>query len=337
MLQPFVSRNAVCVPLVWTFSLIAALPFSAFAQSLDALLNAPAWRVDFDVAIKADSTRPYEDGRGGTGTIRTTVDSAFSASKLIDLRSDGPNLIFDMSHMTALQSGAAPSPAEAIRMAQAMLEAMEGTANWMSTGLGEDAFPDDPDASPETIVAAGLAALRAQATPARLAYEQTVDADTQDEFGDPYHFTNRVAAKGAANVLVGSGGATDVLFQLETRANKYRMTLPIIYRGDITEAKIEVEENDRTQFRGEEPVENHTESSREFTSGYLSVRVDDPQYFLDPAKAASSTPTDSILIVADLDVAGGKLAGERTIPVHVGDGGVAGTMTVRYTLTPVSQ
>lgn len=331
-----VLHNASRAPLVVVFLVVAALPLHSRAQALDALLNATAWRADFEVTITASSSRPYEDPRGGSGTIRTSVDSTFSASKLVDLRSEGPNYIFDMSRLTASQSGAAPSPAEAMRMAQAMLEAMEGTANWMSTGIG-DAFPDDPDASVETIVAAGLDALRAQATPARLTYEETVDASARDEFGTPYHFTSRVAARGAAMVLVGSGGPTDVLFQLETRANKYRLTLPLIYRGDITDAKLEIEQTDRSEWPGEAPVENHGVSSREFTSSYLPVRIADPDYFLDPAAAASTAPTGLILIEADLEVVGGKLAGERTIPVRIADAGVPGTMTVRYTLTPVLQ
>lgn len=329
-------RGAVRI-LVCGLAVAGSAPGLARAQSLDALLDVPAWRVDYDVTIAASASSPYTDSADGSGTITTSYDSSFSASMPIDLRSDGPNYVFDTSSIAIPQSGAAPSVQDALAAAEALLAAMEGTANWMSTGVIAAVSPDsaESDASAEEIAAVGLGAMRAAATPARLEYERTVVGRTRDELGNPFSFQERVTATAAGKVLVGSGGLSDVLFQLETRANRYRLVVPLAYRGDVTEAMIEEVSWRRTEHADEPPTEDSQTRRISFDSGYRRITIDEGA----PQTLGQS---GAVLIVADIEVAGGKLAGERSMAVHIADGsyddaGMPGTLTLRYTLTPARE
>ena len=303
--------------------LLAFVPaFPTFASDVQALLQTPAWKVDYEVVFDSDTSRspPQEVG---TMTVRTVAHLDFKASKLLDMRSDG-SALGSLRMQMAMQSGEGAT-VDPMKYAEQMMEEFTIKANWMNSG--SDWQEVSEDASYEEAANAGMASLREQEVPIHIAYEEVrTGRGVPNEMGNLYDFDGRTVADGTAAVVPGSGSFNDVIFELDARAGRYILVVPFFVTNPDLH-RLPIASRTVVSFPGETPIESEESRDTDYST-FMQIDIVNPAYRL------------GTLPVIEGDIgSGGVIRGEHTIKAEYQDGTerLPGTVVLRFTATPVGQ
>ncbi len=297
-----------------TVMLIAACAAACLADNpveadVNAMLNASAWQLEYEVSFSSNSSGQSQSLHGQM-TYTTSVESKLTATLLLDMRVGGPS-ISTVRLATGWEGDSAPPLAEQQRLMMDLVMRSETMANWMSGGPTYD-----ENASFEEQQAAALAHMEnSKGTATVQTVNVTKGVGLHSEMGTPYDQTTRTTRTGTGRVNV----STQLSMELDATAKHYLLTLAHEYQDDENQAGVLT--IDTTNFNREGPKETRTEGKAPLhvTS---SIVIDD----------STSKLGQILLVQGDLDPSATKITGERTIKAL--DGDVPGTLRVKFTLTP---
>ncbi len=280
------------------------------AQTIDAMLNAPAWDLAYDVEFKSSDSGP-ESTFAGVLTYTRSVTLNSSVTLKLDMRNMGSVLAMLRTVGDNPQSEAAQQAVIDLTMRA------ETMANWMSAG------PQfDENASDAEQMAAVQAHMEASRGPGRVEYTMTEKGDNlTTEMGTKYSLLRTTTAKGAGTVI----GPTSLNFEIDAEKKSYLLSLSHAF-ADKSDSTVLVEIVTVTTPHGSAP--ETTRETRREPLGRLPgiLRVGDPKSLLGQVAIFEGVIDSSL----------GKITGEHTVKGYYESYStqVPGTFTFRYTLTP---
>lgn len=301
------------VQFVFALSLCLFLSFKGHevrAQSIEAMLNAPAWDLAYDVEFKSSDAGP-ESTFAGVITYSRSVTLNASVTLKLDMRNMG-------SVLAMLRAIGDDPRSEAAQQAVVDLTMRAETmANWMSGGPSFDEGASDAEQ-----VAAVTAHMEASKGPGRVDYTMTEKGDNlTTEMGTKYSLHRTTTARGAGTVI----GPTNLNFEIDAEAKSYLLTLSHTF-ADKSDSTVLVEVVTVTTPHGGAP--ETTRETRREPLGRLpgNLRVGDPKSLLGQVA----------IFKGAIDPSLGKITGEHTVKGYYESFAdqVPGTFTFRYTLTP---
>jgi hypothetical protein len=303
---------------VVTGSVWAQAP-AAVSPEFKQLLDANAWRLDYQITFKATSSGT---GQSLTGPISYQTALAVDATETvtIDLRSQGASL--SMQKLTA----SLKNPAAAANMQKAMMDIVMQTDNIASWMIGDRGLPDLGDnATAQQLQAAALAFAGRSIGTMTVDYSAESRGDKLvDETGSPYKQIVRTTRRGTGGVALSSQQIT-----LEVNGATKRfilmlpVTLPTVPTAMLTEEVVTTTE----QPPGSNPAEERKTSTRELGSFPGQLKVTDA--------ALAFGDGGAVMIDDPIALQGGKISGQHTMTAtYDARAPIGGTLVVTYTLTP---
>jgi len=306
------------VQAVFLFVLLAS---PSMAGDIQSMFRSPAWRLAYELEFNSDSTRQRDDG-SGPYSIHTTLQTSFKASKLLDQRNEGPNIGTLKMNLALSQGGAAPL--DTAKYMQAMNESYDSTANWVYSGGALTEL--DEDASYEELAEAVQAINRSQAAPMHVRYEEVrTGRGLSNEMGALFDLDSHTTADGTAEVVPAGDGLSNVILDIDTRTGRYMLVLPVTV-SNPDQARLQFAKSSRTSFSGDDPSEFEAIEEKDFAT-FPQIAITDPAFLLG----------DMPLIEGEVG-SGSDIHGEFSIAAEFTDDGarLPGTLTIRFTATPVS-
>lgn len=294
-----------------SLSLFSSLTDSdVHAQSIDAMLNAPAWDLAYDVEFKS-SDAGQESTFAGVLTYTRSVTLNSTVTLKLDMRNMGSVLAMLRTVGDNPQSEAAQQAVIDLTMRA------ETMANWMSGGPSFDEGASDAEQ-----MAAVTAHLEASRGPGRVYYTMTEKGDNlTTEMGTKYSLLRTTTAIGAGTVI----GPTSLNFEIDAEAKTYLLTLSHAF-ADKFDSTVLVEVVTVTTPHGSAP-ETTRETRREPLGRLPGVlRIGDPKSLLGQVAIFEGVIDPSL----------GEVTGEHTVKGYYESFAdqVPGTFMFRYTLTP---
>lgn len=286
---------------------------------METFLGAPVWYLDFEVSFKVRFTDSTQDGPTKNKTT-ISVDRVYSASWPLDIRMDGLSQVLNSSALAGGADGSVPTMAEQQRMMEEMMARMNNAANWMSSG-GAANIPDN--ATDEEMQAATEAGMNAAMGPGSFEYLR-IDSgwNLVNEMGERFDQTIRTIQAGQGTVW--PGGGMSITFEIDGVSKKYQLVIPQGFND--MHAKMRQKVVMEQGHFGQMHVASRDSSELGLAFYPKDLTIDDPK----------SMQAGMALMRGDVDLASGKVVGERTIAAHYIDNGVTsvpGTLTFRYTLS----
>ena len=291
----------------WLICILSLLVVQPAAADMQAMINAQAWDLKYDVTFKAamDTTVSQEPG---TKRYVITLDRSFSTSLPLDLRSGGPNI--SMTKLTAASGGGAPS-AETQQKLMELIMRTEDLANWINGGPGTDA---NGEMDMQAFQSLG------DATGKLLHTVEVTGKGLRDESNSLFDMHSLTTLKGEGKVKT----ATSLSFELDAKAGTYMLCLAHEFE-DQTGNLATVESTEQITYAGSAPTETKG-SGNQSLKFPQKITIDDPSALLGYVMLVTGTvkPEDKVI------------TGESTIRAHYEEGPwtIPGTLHVKYTLTP---
>jgi len=283
-------------PLV-CLALLCVTAGSTAAQSPKALLEAPVWYVDLDIALDATRNDTKAIEGGGTSTATMTMHRTLAGVVKLDLRN--PGSVVGMT-MKAMKDPASIRP-------QDVLAQMEHMANWME---GADEVPADGADMQKY--------LDARALTATLSYDLVEEVKgAYNEMGSMYDRTSHTSVAGTAPISVWQS----VKLEMDTSSMTCWIVVPCSFELPTEAVKGTFDSHQQLRSGGPPEIEKKDVTYDNFTR---NLTLDTPSGF-----------GDYPVVVGKLPTASATITGEMAFPVHFKERALetAGTLTVRYRLT----
>jgi hypothetical protein len=284
------------------------------------LIDANAWRLDYQISFKATSSG---SGQSLTGSMSYENALAVDATETvtIDSRSQGASL--SMQKLTA----SAGNPAAAANMQKAMMDIVMQTDNIASWMIGDRGLPDlGDDVTPERLQAAALALAGKSIGTMTVDYTaQTRGDNLVNELGDKYKQIIRTTRRGTGGVALSS---QQITLEVNGATKRVLLMLPVTL-PTVTDAKLTEEVVTTTELPpGSKPAEERKTSTRGLDSFPGQLKVTDA--------ALAFGGGSGVMIDDPVALQGGKISGQHTMMATYNNGNapIGGTLVVKYTLTP---
>jgi len=303
------SIQAAALALVATAFSLAPTDVAADVQTF---LNAPAWKLEYQVSFKGACEYTTESF-AGTYQNRATIEGGFSAMLLLDLRNVGPGAI-TMFKLATAPDGSSLPPEEAQKRVMDVIMRSETLANWTTGGAMINAVTE------EETQAAVAANIEAANCTGYLNYTLvTRGTGLVDEGNMEYSLASHTSIHDTGTVQ----GSTNLTLDIDSQTKHYAFPLAHEFGDQTTQSKrVKV---DTVTYKGEAPTVERTETEVKlvFPGG---ITIDEPNVLMGK----------TLLLEGTFDPALGNITGERTLKAHSMDGQTPapGELKVRFTLTP---
>lgn len=282
------------------------------------LLDANAWRLEYQITFKATSSGA---GKGLMGPVSYQTTLSFDATETLSIESRSQGASLSMQKVMTNAAAAGPG------LQKALMEiVMQGDnmASWMLVDSGLAALGDD--VTTEKLTAYAVAAGKKSIGTMTVDYTRESRGDNLvNELGDKFKQTVRTTRRGTGGVVLGSqqitlevNGATKRLLVM------LPLTLPTVTDATLTEEIVTTTELPP----GSNPAEERSTSMRPLGSFPGQLKATEA--------ALAFGDGGAVMIDDPIPLQGGKISGQHTTTATYTDAGaaVSGTLIVKYTLTP---